>query len=113
MKKEPGTKLDKFSSDENSSPVRKPANSMMMNWLNKSASKKSDSSSIENKTTIKKIDSNSQSIQTKKDDYTKVELKAKEKTSPKADIKKKVAKISDYEDESSDDEEPSPIKLKF
>ena len=91
------SKVDKLSSDENISPVRKP-NTMMMNWLSKSASKKNDGD--EEKSKMKNIDSNARK--------EKVELSVKEKTSPKEEFKKKKTKVV----ESSDDEDPSPIKLK-
>lgn len=106
MKKEAASKVDKMSSDENSSPVRKPGNSMMMNWLSKSASKKETDS----KATIKNVDNNV----SKKDHQTKVDLKAKnpEKTSPKAEFKKKIAKKITDDELDSEDDEVSPIKLK-
>lgn len=98
MKKEtvsPKKGSSKLSSDENTSPVRKP-NTMMMNWLSKSASKKTDDHAK-----IKKVDANAP---LKKVDG---DLKKLDEKSLKIESKKKASKVVE-----SSDEEPSPIKLK-
>lgn len=89
------SKVDKLSSDENSSPVKKPTNSMMMNWLSKSASKKIEDAKAESKSTIKTIDNNCRSVHASKKDHSKVELKTKnsEKLAQKPSLKKKLLKF--------------------
>ena len=90
-------------SDENETPSR--SSNMMMAWLNKKVTKKAEEDESSKAAVIKKIDYNSQKIETK-------EPAKKEKTTPVKANSKSISYKLAVVDSSDDDEKPFKVKKK-